>query len=75
MNLTLKDRLVAKINSIEEDEYLEAILNYVEESEKAPIYLTESDIESTVLSTIEIKSGQYLDANQLDKKVQKCLEE
>jgi len=74
MNISLKDRLVVKINSIEEDEYLEAIPNYVEESEKASIHLTESDIESIATRTIEIKSGHYFTTSQLDKKVQKCLE-
>lgn len=72
--MTTKTKLLEKINHIENDSYLQALLNYLEESEKEPIILNKSDIEAIELSNKEIKNGQTLTQKELCQKIDEWIE-
>lgn len=67
--MTTKTKLLDKINLIENDSYLEALLNYLEESEKETISLSKSDIESIIISDEQLQNDQFLTQEKLKKKV------
>ena len=67
--MTAKTKLLQKINNIENDQYLEALLNYLEESEKDPIQLSISDIESIQISSDQISRGEFFTQNELANKI------
>ena len=67
--MTTKAKLIEKISHINNDHYLEAILNYLEESEKTAISLSESDLLSINKSDKQINNGAFITQPELDKKV------
>lgn len=72
--MTTKAKLLERIEHIENDSYLEAILNYLEDSEKEPIVLTASDIESINKSTDQIAKGEFLSQKDLENKINGWIE-
>lgn len=72
--MTAKNKLLEKINLIENDSYLEAILNYLEESEKEPIILSESDIQSIKKSSDQIANGEFVSQIELENKINGWIE-
>ena len=68
--MTTKAKLIEKINSIENEDHLGALLNYLEESNKAAIQLTENDVEDIETSNEQLKNGMYLTQGELRSKVQ-----
>ncbi len=72
--MTTKAKLLERINHIENDIYLEAILNYLEDSEKEPIILSVSDTESINTSTDQIASGDFLSQKELENKINGWIE-
>lgn len=72
--MTARAKLLEKISHIENDIYLEAILNYLEESEKEPIVLSQSDIESIKMSTSQIAKGEFLSQLELENKINEWIE-
>lgn len=72
--MTTKVKLIEKINSIQNESYLEAILNYLEESEKAAIQLTKTDIREIKLSESQLANGMFISQDKLRIKVSEWLE-
>jgi len=68
--MTTKARLIEKINSMEDENHLEALLNYLEESNKTPIRLTEKDKKDIETSNQQLKNGKYLTQDDIRSKVQ-----
>jgi len=73
-HMTTKVKLIEKINSIQNESYLEAILNYLEESEKAAIQLTETDIREIKESESQLRNGMFISQDKLRIKVNEWLE-
>ncbi len=72
--MTTKARLIEKINSIDNESHLGALLKYLEESEKARVQLTEKDIEEIKLSEHQFENGMFLNQKDLRSKFNKWLE-
>jgi|GEM_PF-4861216 len=66
--MTIKTKLIEKINSIENEIQLKALLNYLEDSEKEAIKLSEEDLAKIERSNSQIKNGEYLNHQDLKKK-------
>ncbi len=71
--MTIKAKLIEKINSIDNETHLEALLNYLEDANKAPVQLTNRDIISISKSTKQLETGKFLNQDQLNNKIEKWL--
>ena len=72
--MTTRAKLIEKINSIENEDHLDALLRYLEASDKYPVELNNKDIEAIEISEDQFKRGEYLSHDTLRKKVNKWLE-
>jgi len=73
--MTTKIKLLEKINLIENDIYLKALLEYLEESEKNSITLSEQDKIDIEKSNQQLKNGEYLSQSELINKAKEWIDE
>ena len=70
--MTTKSKLIEKINDINDDNYLKALLSYLEASEKSPVELSHSDIQSIEKSEEQLRNGQFLTQDELRFRINEC---
>ncbi|WP_432672344.1 hypothetical protein [Flavobacterium sp. SM2513] len=70
--LTLKNYLVSKINSIEDDSVLVKIKTIIDQNEEVYI-LSDSQIRKVEKSRNQIENGNFLTQKEMDKKVEEWL--
>ncbi|MDA8693425.1 hypothetical protein N9L92_05120 [Saprospiraceae bacterium] len=71
--MTTRAKLLAKIKLIKDDDQLEAILSYLEASEKDIIELSDTDKQSIQISNNQIANGNIMTQQDLDVKVNQWL--
>jgi hypothetical protein len=70
--IALKKYLVTKINLLDDDVVLGKIKKLVDKSEKVYV-LSEAQLKSIEISEQQILNGEYIDQDEMDKKVEEWL--